>query len=152
MVLRNRLLGLFSEVGLECLNVRSLNLVDKFAHTSVNSAPSKRESSLNIGRFVDRQQTSTIQANTDSSNFEITSYDFIVSANAKYQMENCFNEHLLCAVDSFVEFSAMMKSLIISSLELVISRLATMMIGKHRRADDALITVARKIVLLPENF
>ncbi|KRX41689.1 hypothetical protein T05_4625 [Trichinella murrelli] len=126
MVFRNRLLGLFSEVGLECLNVRSLNLVDKFAHTSVNSAPSKRESSLSkfhfsdIGRFAGRQQTSTIQAN------------------------NYFNEHLLCTVDLFVEFSAI--------LELVISRLATMMIGKHRRADDALITVARKIVLLPENF
>ncbi|KAL1243302.1 Bradyzoite-formation deficient protein [Trichinella spiralis] len=48
---------------------RSLNLVDKFAHTSVNSAPSKRESSLSkfhfsdIGRFAGRQQTSTIQAN-----------------------------------------------------------------------------------------
>ncbi|KRZ59052.1 hypothetical protein T02_1969 [Trichinella nativa] len=84
-------------------------------------------SDVDIGRFAGRQQTSTIQAN------------------------NYFNEqkiqtlkNLLCAVDSFVEFSAI--------LELVISRLATMMIGKHRRADDALITVARKIVLLPENF
>ncbi|KRZ06995.1 hypothetical protein T11_13461 [Trichinella zimbabwensis] len=68
---RNRLLGLFSEVGLECLNIRSLNLVDKFAHTSVNSAPLKRESSLSkfhfsdFGRLAGRQQTSRIQANTE---------------------------------------------------------------------------------------
>ncbi|KAL1243301.1 putative diflavin flavoprotein A [Trichinella spiralis] len=56
---------------------RSLNLVDKFAHTSVNSAPSKRESSLSkfhfsdIGRFAGRQQTSTIQANVIITNLEL---------------------------------------------------------------------------------
>ncbi|KRZ69058.1 hypothetical protein T10_823 [Trichinella papuae] len=71
---RNRLLGLFSEVGLECLNIRSLNLVDKFAHTSVNSAPLKRESSLSkfhfsdFGRLAGRQQTSRIQANVIITN------------------------------------------------------------------------------------
>ncbi|KRZ22550.1 hypothetical protein T4B_9179 [Trichinella pseudospiralis] len=106
---------------------------------------------VNFGRLAGQKQTSTIQANVIIIKLKVQISLFDLSICILI-FEVYKNERVGKDVYRNNYFNEQMKSLIISSLELVISRLATMMIGKHRRADDALITVARKVVLLPENF
>ncbi|KRY91387.1 hypothetical protein T4D_16229 [Trichinella pseudospiralis] len=120
---------------------------------------------VNFGRLAGQKQTSTIQANVIiiklkvQISLRLREIHHSSNISILFDLSICIlifevykNERVGKDVYRNNYFNEQMKSLIISSLELVISRLATMMIGKHRRADDALITVARKVVLLPENF